>query len=347
MKRRIRLLLLIVITLYIINFAPIDTLLETAPVPVAAAEQSTTLVKNPFPLILDSKTVDYMSYVPEIKCSSSVKEALSIEKPSIKVEAASAMLLNSDGNVLYYKYVLKPVFPGSTAKLLTALVAVDWCSMKDEIKVGKEVGMITEDASVAGLKKGEVLNTSTLLSAMLLPSGNDAAYVMAAYVGRKSLKNPKASCEAAINEFVRLMNEKAKELGAENSCFITPDGYDAIGQYTTTYDLGMIGLAASKSKIITGITKKRVISVNLISGEKLTWENTNLLLNRNSEWYNPNVIGLKTGTTTMAGKCLISAAKNDQGTVISIVMNSTSKGRWSDSNKLLNYALKTLKLIVR
>jgi D-alanyl-D-alanine carboxypeptidase (penicillin-binding protein 5/6) len=177
---------------------------------------------------------------------------------------------------------------------------------------------------------------------MLLPSGNDAAYAAAAYVGRKSLKKPKAKAITAVEEFVRLMNEKAKELGAENSCFVTPDGYDAIGQYSTVYDMGMIALAAIKSKTILKITKQSSTKVTLISGEKLTWKNTNYLIRKDSNWYNPNVIGLKTGSTSIAGRCLISAAQSEDGIVISVVMDSTLNGRWNDSNKLLKYGLKKL-----
>jgi D-alanyl-D-alanine carboxypeptidase (penicillin-binding protein 5/6) len=139
------------------------------------------------------------------------------------------------------------------------------------------------------------------------------------------------------------MNKKAGELGAENSCFVTPDGYDAIGQYTTAYDIGRIALAAAKNKSITKITAKSSVNLTLASGQKLYLKNTNALLNKDSEWYNPNVIGLKTGTTSMAGHCLISAAKNKTGMVISVVMNSTVKGRWNDANKLLQYGLKNIK----
>lgn len=343
MKRFIRLIISVLGISLITNLTPVTYLLNTEPVVSQAAESSVTLLQNPLPLILDSKTVDYMSYVPEIQISSEIKKALEITRPAMKLEAASAILINSDGKILHYKYALKPVFPGSTSKLLTALVAIDWLKMDDRIKVGREIEMIPEDSSVAGLETGEILDASTLLSAMLLPSGNDAAYVMAAHVGRKSLKMPKAKCETAVKEFVRLMNEKAKEIGVENSCFITPDGYDALGQYMTAYDLGLIALEAAKSNVITKITKKTVMKTELVTGERLCWNNSNLLLDKNSEWYNSKVIGLKTGTTTMAGKCLISAAKTEEGMVVSIVMNSTSRGRWSDSNKLLKYGLKTLK----
>lgn len=344
MKKNIRLIISIIGISLITNFTPVANLPSVNAVVMAEAKSSNKPLENPFPLILDSKTVDFMSYIPELEVDSEVKNTLKITRPAMKLEAASAILFNSDGIVLHYKNALKPVFPGSTSKLLTALVSLDWVEMDDRIKVGREIEMVPKDSSVAGLKTGEKLDVATLLNAMLLPSGNDAAYVMAVHVGRKSLGKPNAKCESAVTEFVRLMNEKAQLLGAKNSCFVTPDGYDALGQYTTAYDLGLIALEAAKNKKITKITKKTSVKAVLISGERFTWNNTNLLLNKNSQWYNANAFGLKTGSTTMAGKCLISAAKSENGMVVSVVMNSTSNGRWSDSNKLLNYGIQALKI---
>ena len=299
--------------------------------------------KNTLPLIIDSTKIDYMSYITRFTISSKVKAAINVKNPDITINASSAILLDvKNGKVLYSKAATSPIFPASTAKLLSALVLMDWYKTSDIITVGDEVELITKDASVAHLKKGEVLTVSTLLSAMLLPSGNDAAYVTAVHVGRKSLKNSKASNMTAIKEFVRLMNAKAKKLGAENSNFVTPDGYDAKGQYTTAYDMGRIALAAVKNNTILSVTKRSSMTVTLISGQTLTWKNTNSLINKSSEWYAPHAIGLKTGTTTMAGKCLISAAKNDKGMVISVIMHSSTTGRWNDSINLLTYGLKKL-----
>ena len=295
------------------------------------------------PLIIDSSTVDYMSYVPKMKYSSDIKSALDIKNPSINLAASSAILFNANtGEVLFFKKPVIAVFPASTAKILSSLVALDWCKKDDKITVGNEIKMIASDSSKANLKQGQILTTSTVLRGMLLPSGNDAAYVMAVYVGRKSLKNTKATNIDAITEFVRLMNLKARDLGAVNSCFITPDGYDARGQYTTAYDMGMIGLAAIKNKTILSITNKSSTKDTLISGEKVSWNSTNSLIKKDSKWYYSNAIGLKTGTTVMAGRCLISAARKGDDLVVCVVMNSTSEGRWNDSLKLLKYGLKKL-----
>jgi D-alanyl-D-alanine carboxypeptidase (penicillin-binding protein 5/6) len=292
-------------------------------------------------LIDDSSKVDYKAYIPEMVTDSSLKAALDISNPDISVDAKAAILLDADTKkVLFYKNAVDPIFPASTAKLLTSLVALDWCTADEEVTIGDEVKMIATDATKAYLKPGEVLTIHNLLEGMLLPSGNDAAYATAAYVGRKSLKNPNAAGKEAIVEFAKLMNLKAKELGAKNSCFKSPDGYDALGQYTTAYDMGMVGIAAATNDTILSIAKKSSSRNIFVSGEDVTWNNTNSLISRYSGRYYPYAIGLKTGTSTMAGRCLISAASKDGKVVVSVVMNSSSSGRWDDSTRLLDYGLK-------
>jgi D-alanyl-D-alanine carboxypeptidase (penicillin-binding protein 5/6) len=174
---------------------------------------------------------------------------------------------------------------------------------------------------------------------MLLPSGNDAAYAMAAYVGRKSLRDPEASREEAVMEFARLMNKKAGILGAKNSCFKTPDGYDAVGQYTTAYDMGLIGMAAAANETITEISGLASSRNIFPSGQDVTWNNTNKLVKKYSGQYYSHAIGLKTGTSTMAGKCLIAAAKEEDQSAVCVILDSSSAGRWEDAIELLEYGL--------
>lgn len=318
---------------------------------VASAEQNnpeqgspasleTSAVTNPLQLIEDYESVDYMAYIPEMVVDSQIEIALDIKNPTIDIDAKAAILIDTQtGDILYHKAAVEPVFPASTAKLLNALVALDWCNEDEEVTLGKEIKMKTLDSSTAYLKMGQILTVRNLLEGMLVPSGNDAAYAMATYVGRKSLKDSSASCEDAVVEFVRLMNKKAKELGVKNSCFMTPDGYDAIGQYTTAYDMGMIGLAAMKSETIVNITKKARARNIFVSGEDVTWENTNSLINKSSGCYYSCAVGLKTGTSSMAGKCLITGGRKNGREVLCVILNSTSYGRWEDAIKLLKYGL--------
>ena len=129
-----------------------------------------------------------------------------------------AILIDADTKeVLFHKNACKPLFPASTSKLLSSLVTLEWCQEDEEVLVGEEVNYIASDSSKANIREGQILTVRNLLEGMLLPSGNDAAYVAAAYVGRKSLEDPEAPGEVAVGEFVRLMNEKAESLGAINS----------------------------------------------------------------------------------------------------------------------------------
>ena len=291
-------------------------------------------------LIGDSSQVDYMKYIPEMVIDSNIKKALDIKNPSLDINAKSAILIDvNTKRVLYYKDPVVPVFPASTAKLLTALVSLELCTQDEKVTVGDELDLVASDSTVANLRKGQVLTIRNLIEGMLLPSGNDAAYVLAAYVGKKSLGNKKAGIDESVPEFIRLMNKKAKGLGAVNSCFKTPDGYDAFGQYTTAYDMGMIGIAAARNKTIVEVCKQSSSTNKFLDGTEVTWRNTNALIRKDSGLYYSYCIGLKTGTTTMAGKCLISLAKKDDKQVLSVVMKSDSSGRWNDSIKLLDYGL--------
>jgi D-alanyl-D-alanine carboxypeptidase len=291
-------------------------------------------------LIEDSKKVDYMSYIPEIKIDTQLEAALDIKNPSLSVDAEAAILFDAKTKeILYHKNALQAEFPASTAKLLTALVALKWCGEEEEVKIGDEITMIGSGSTIAYLKKGQVLTIRNLLAGMLLPSGNDAAYAIAAYVGRKSLEDSKSTKEEAVAEFIRLMNKEAKKLGVKNSSFKTPDGYDAIGQYTTAYDMGLIGVAAANNKTIVEVTDQGKSRNIFPSGEDVTWTNTNKLVKRGYGQYYSKAIGLKTGTSTMAGKCIVAAAEEDGRKVVCAILDSTSTGRWEDAIALLKYGL--------
>ena len=299
------------------------------------------IVKLPdMQLITNCNDVDYMQYIPEMKYDSKIEVALDIDNPNLDIDARSAILIDvKTRKVIYYKDPVVPVFPASTAKLLTALVALDICMEEEEVTVGDELDLVAGDSTVAGLRKGRVLSIRNLIEGMLVPSGNDAAYVIAAYVGKKSLNNEKANLDEALPEFIRLMNNKAKSLGTINSSFKTPDGYDAIGQYTTAYDMGMIGLAAAESDTIREVGSKTSARNVFVDGHDVTWYTTNSLIKKNSGKYYSNCIGLKTGTSEMAGRCLISLGEKNGKEVVSIIMDSNSAGRWEDSIKLLKYGL--------
>lgn len=271
-------------------------------------------------------------------------EALSITNPNLKISAKAALLMEYGSNeVLYHKNSLKKIHPASTTKLMTAMVALDYCKGKEKVKVGNEIHMIASDSSRAYLKRGQVLTIAMLLDAMLLPSGNDAAYVTAVHVGRVIAKDSSLTDKKAVKVFVSAMNEKVEELELVDTRFKTPDGYDAKGQYTTAYDMGLIANKALEYPEIYKTVQKVKARDILISGEDVTWYSTNKLIKSGSGYYYPYAIGLKTGTSGLGGRCLVSAAKYKKKKYVSVVMDATLIGRWEDSIQLLDYAVQKQK----
>lgn len=227
------------------------------------------------------------------------------------------------------------IAPASTTKMLTAMTVLDYCNTQEIVTVGDEVSLVPANGSRAGIYTGNQVTVEQLLEGLLLPSGGDAAYALATHVGRKILGDTFVSVEMAMEAFVSKMNEKAKNLGAMNSHFTTPDGYDEEGQYSTASDLGIIAAAfltsTKENGILRTIVGKESSRVCFPDGTDLTWENTNLLLVPSSEYYYDKAIGLKTGSTENAGKCLISAAIIHDDLYIAVVMGDTEEGRYLDS----------------
>jgi len=218
--------------------------------------------------------------------------------------------------------------PASLTKLITALVALDYLSPSKTITVGEEIEMIGANSSTAFLSVGQKYSVKSLLDALLIPSGNDAAYVLAVNAARAAANDKNLSLQSAVSDFVRLMNAKAEKLGCKNTHFSTPDGYDQEGQYTTALDMVKISSAAIKDANIRE---------SVIKGKSGGWENSNLLVRTDSSYYNKYATGLKTGSTTDAGYCLSVSATIDNKPYIIVLMNSPTKdGRFKDANTIIS-----------
>lgn len=254
---------------------------------------------------------------------------------SVDIDATNAYLWEVSSNtVLYEKESEARIAPASTAKILTALTVLEYCEENDLVTVGNEVQLIAADASRAWLYPGNELTVRQLLDALLLPSGNDAAYALAVFTGRRISRDDTVSIEDALAAFMKAMNEKAAEIGAVHSCFAVPDGYDTDGQYTTAQDLALLAGAFLKSDILREIAGSFRLSDVWLSGQEVTYYNTNELINPESPYYYECAAGLKTGKSETAGCCLISCADIDDKLYVCVVMGSTEEGRWQDSIKL-------------
>ena len=259
----------------------------------------------------------------------------SVGSISVDVAAKNVVVMNADTNtLLYQKSSTDRIAPASTAKMITALTVLDYCDSEDEMTVGTEIELMHEDSSRAWLNQGDVLTVRQLQVALLLPSGNDAAYTLAVNTGKKIAGDSRLTNEQAINVFMDKVNEKAHMLGAENSNFVAPDGYDAEGQYTTAYDLAIIAQACLDDPYISEIVANYKSYQKWVSGREVTYNNSNELLNPNSQYYYPEAIGLKTGASTLAGNCLVSAAVINGKTYICVMMGSTADDRFTDSIKI-------------
>lgn len=252
---------------------------------------------------------------------------------STDIGAANAVLMQADTHaVLYQKEARAKIAPASTAKLITALTVLDICAQDDVVTVGTEIMMMQQDASRAWLNQGDTLTIRQLLIALLLPSGNDAAYTLAVHTGRKIAQDDNLTETQAVEVFMDAVNEKAKSLGAVNSNFVVPDGYDADGQYTTAVDLAMIADACLDNACIAQLIGTYRSYEKWTSGREVTYYNTNQLLDSSSPFYYPEAIGIKTGSTGLAGDCLVSAAEINGKTYICVVMGAaTSDARYQDS----------------
>ena len=205
------------------------------------------------------------------------------------------------------------VYPASITKLMTALVALEYLKPEEVITAGQELDSVVWGSSVAGIKFGDTLTASQLVEAMLLPSGNDAAYVIAAAAGRKILGQPNADAATAVSAFMTQMNQRAKELGLTNTHFSNPDGIHDDNHYMSFADLALLGkLAAADPTIRQNATlaignNPRYDETNTDEDAPKQWKNTNQLVHPDSEYYCEYAIGLKTGQTPYAGSCLLSA----------------------------------------
>lgn len=248
------------------------------------------------------------------------------------INAKNALLWNvSSDTVLYEKESDQQIAPASTAKMLTALTVLEYCSADEQVVVGEEIERVAKDASRAWLYTGSRLTVQQLLDALLLPSGNDAAYTLAVFTGRKLCHDDDASIDKALAQFAEAMNIKAEAVGAVHSNFISPDGYDTEGQYTTAYDLACIAKAFMSSDILRDIAGSWRISDVWLNGREVTYYNTNELIAPDSPYFYKCAAGLKTGKSEAAGSCLVSCAYIADELYICVVMGSTDEGRWQDS----------------
>lgn len=230
--------------------------------------------------------------------------------------------------VLFDKNYNEKVPMASTTKIMTCILALENLDYKKNPVYSISESAASATGSTLGLKYNNTISLEDLLYGLMLRSGNDCAILLAEIISEN------------IDNFSKLMNDKASSLGLKNSNFITPHGLDDKNHYSTAYDLAILTDYALQNDTFRKIvsTKSKTIVLN---GTSTNINNTNELLGNFDGIY-----GVKTGFTFGAGRCLISAYKNDTFDIIIVVLGANSKSiRAKDTKTVINYINKNFKYI--
>lgn len=245
-----------------------------------------------------------------------ISPALAAESIDINAKGVVLMEMTSK-RVLYQKNAHVKLPMASTTKIMTALVAIENGNLTDVITVPPEASGV--EGSSIWLSAGEKHTLEDLLYGLMLSSGNDAAVTIAIHIG------------GSVEGFAEMMNAKAKEIGAEDTNFVTPHGLHDKNHYTTAYDLGLISAVAMENPEFSKIVNTRN---KTIPWEGSTWDRS--LRNKNKIiWQYDGGNGIKTGYTSNAGRCLVSAANREDMQLIGVVLNCPDM--FEDSKKMLSY----------
>lgn len=255
------------------------------------------------------------------------------EKTFPEPGAPSVILINSKtGQILYEKNINEKLYPASITKVMTALLTLENCNLNDKVVASKRaVYEIEPGSNTASIQPGEVLTVEQLLYALLLNSANEAANVLAEHVG------------GSIEGFAKMMNERAKELGALNTHFVTPNGLHKDDHYTTVYDMSLIAKQAMtipKFRQIVSTVTYKMPPTNKYKKTDRCFLNSNKLIKKTSYYY-PYAIGIKTGYTTKAGHSIIAGASKNGMELICVIMNARIDNGvsqiYNDPKKLFDY----------
>ena len=256
---------------------------------------------------------------------------------NLKLYSHSAIIIeNKTGKVLYEKNSEQKMYPASTTKILTAILTIEKGNLQDKTKVSKAaIAEMKSGYTSAYLVEGEELTVEELLELLLIHSANDASNVLAEYIS------------GSIPAFVDLMNLKLKELGCNNTHFVTTNGLHDDNHYTTAKDMATITrycMRNSDFRRIVAMQECHIKATNKFGERK--FKNTNDLEVIGSKYYYPGCIGVKTGFTSQAQNCLISAVSKNNLQLIAVVLHCSltddkKSARYVDSKTLYDYAYST------
>jgi len=253
-----------------------------------------------------------------------------VSEENVTVSAKAAILMTADTlDVLYGKNTDQQLSMASTTKIMTGLLALEKLESEGDTVLTITQEMVSVEGSSMGLRADDRLSVEGIVMGLMLASGNDAANAIAYYVG------------GSPEEFAELMNARAREIGMENTSFVTPSGLDDDEHYTTAYDMALLTAEAMKNECFRKIVATKSGTVDFQEPEKTVWYTNHNKLLKTCE----GVIGVKTGFTDKSGRCLVSAAERDGVTLICVTLDAPDD--WNDHAKMLDYGFEnTVKVLM-
>lgn len=257
-----------------------------------------------------------------------------------EIYSPSALLMDANsGKILFEKNINEKRYPASLTKIMTAIIILENCKLDEIAEVSYNAVMsISMGYVTANLQIGEELTIEQLLYVLMVGSSNDAAIVLAEHLS------------GSVDEFAKLMNEKAIELGCTNTNFVNPNGAHDSNHFSTARDLAIISRYAMKNeefRKLVSTTSYKLPATNKYERDDRLFTTTNslLIINNNARsdnYYYKYAIGIKTGFTTPAGNCLIAAANKGDLELITVILGSgeTKEGlsqRYLDTKSLFEY----------
>lgn len=260
------------------------------------------------------------------------------------IHSGSAITIDvGSDRVLYEKNADNIMFPASTTKIMTALLTLEHLDLSKSITVPPDA-VLPGGASLY-LVPGEVIKAEDLLYGLMVKSGNDAAYVLG------------LSIAGSEDNFVSMMNEKAKQLGCQNTHFMNPHGLHDPQHYTSARDLSIIAKAAleiPKFREVVNTANYDIVTTggkipkrSLLNTNKFLWDtNTMIQVDQKSIPIKLDYVhGVKTGTTTEARRCLVSLAKKDGIEVLNVIMKAETPMEYQDSSVLFHYVFNNYSIV--
>lgn len=318
MKLKHRILAIFMASLYLFSSLTVFASEESTEASTAPSETTTTSTEEPENTFSAIQSSDDYGCVIE-----------KTESSGLSLEAEGAVLMEAEtGKILYSKNATDKFYPASITKVLTTLVALENGNLSDQITFSAEtLNAVEQGSSRIGVEAGETCTLEDALHCVMLASGNDTAAGVAEHIA------------GSVDAFVDMMNEKAEELGCTGTHFTNPHGLPDENHYTTASDMALIVRAAVQNEQFAQIASD--LSYNMpatnMSEAREIWQHHKMMY-PSSEYYYEDVLWGKTGYTSVALNTLVTTARRDGMTLITVVLKCPGASyTYTNSARLFDY----------